>query len=225
MFSPRSPSPWTSRVSGVPSAQDRSSMRTHSGPPKGLAARRPGRPRATPSSPRWRSAALSRSDTRRTRKNAPGRRGQGCPTPRRAGRPWGMGSPCGSWVGWPSAASMRSSRRSEGRAPAPRLRRAPRPTADVENLVEERLQQPVTPDHLQGVAGAVRRERCAVVRGALDEPVLGEPLEHHGHGRRCDAQMAGECRRAHLVAPARQHEDGAQRVLRRGGGHQPAASP
>ena len=97
--------------------------------------------------------------------------------------------------------------------------------AEPHDTDEEGLQEAVPADDVPGVAGAVRRERRAVVRGALDEPVFGEPLEHHGHGRRRDAQMAGESGRAHLVAPARQHEDGAQRVLGRGGGHEPAARP
>ena len=89
---------------------------------------------------------------------------------------------------------------------------------------QESLQQPVPADHVPGVPGAVRRERRPVVR-ALDEPVLGEPAEHRGHGRCGDAQMAGQRGGGHLVATARQHEDGPQRVFGRGGGHEPAAGP
>ena len=63
------------------------------------------------------------------------------------------------------------------------------------------------------VVACARRARARRAAGAC------------GHGGWGDAQMAGQGGRAHLVAAARQHEDRAQRVFGRGGGHEPAAGP
>ena len=79
-------------------------------------------------------------------------------------------------------------------------------------------------DPFENMPGTVRRQRRAVVR-ALDEPVLGEPAEHRGDGRWGDTQMARQRGGGHVVATARQHEDGPQRVFGRGGGHEPATGP
>ena len=159
----------------------------------GPAARRPGRPRArTPSSPRWRSAALSRSDTRshpETRTAAarrPGRR----PTARRAGRRrGGMGSPCGSWVGWPSAASMRSSSRSDSTCSSSSASACTSchgmPSIRLRNVSSSRWRRTTrsaasSPDSVS---------RSSRLPGAVDELAVLQSLDHGGDRGRRDAQL------------------------------------
>ena len=216
--------PCTRRVSDSPRAWSRPSNRTQSGPPGPRSSTTRVRPGTTPRSSRCASAAASQSCTRSTRNSPPTAASASLvPQPSTWASPdRGIGSPCGSCVGRSSMASMRSSSRSDtacSRASASSCTSCGREPDDAD---EEGLEQPVPADDVPGVPGAVRRQRGAVVR-ALDEPVLGEPLEHDRHGGRGDAQVPGQDRRAHLVAATRQHEDGPQRVFGRGGGHEPAA--
>ena len=196
MFSPRSnTSPWTSRVSGVPSAQDRSSMRTHSGPPNGscrsTARTTPGR---TPSSPRWRSAALSRSDTRRTRKHAPGGDGVEADAPPLVVRA----------VPRRDRVAVRVVRRVAERGVDALLEPLGQHVLQqlglgvhlvprhAEHLVEERLQQPVAPhDAQRGLLARLGEPQLATAR-AVDELALLEALDHGGDRGRRDAQLGRE---------------------------------
>ena len=195
LYSSSSTSPWTSRVRGVPSAQGRSATRTHSGPPNGscrsTVTTTPGR---TPSSPRWRSAALSRSDTRRTRKHAPGGTASRLTPHRSSCAPCrgGIGSPCGSWVGWPSAASMRSSSRSDSdvlQQLGLGVHLVPR---HVEYPGEERLQQSVPPHDAQRRALARAGEPQLPGARPVDELALLQALDHGRHGGRRDPQLGRE---------------------------------
>ena len=169
--------------------------RTHSGPPNGscrsTVRTTPGR---TPSSPRWRSAALSRSDTRRTRKRAPGDDGVQADAPplvvravprrdrvavRVVGRVAERGvdallEPLGQHVLQQLGLGVHL---------------VPR---HAEHLVEERLQQPVAPhDAQRGPLARLGEPQLATAR-AVDELALLQPLDHGRHRGRRDAQLGRE---------------------------------
>ena len=62
----------------------------------------------------------------------------------------------------------------------------------AELLGEVELEQPVVAQHLERDALAVGRQLHAVVRHVLDQPALGELLDHRRRRRRRDAEALGE---------------------------------
>jgi len=87
---------------------------------------------------------------------------------------------------------------------------------------QERLQQPLPPDDVTGVPRAVRGERGAVVRGALDEAVRLEAVKQARHGGSRDAQVPGQRGGVDRVAAPGEHEDRTQGVLCGGAGDESA---
>ena len=116
----------------------------------------------------------------------------------------GIGSPCGSWVGKPSALSIRASSSSERACSSRSASSWTSSIADPERLREIELEQPVVADHLEGHLLSGVRERDAAVRRVLREPERGELLHHRARGRVGDVLPPRERRRRHpLVLHAR----------------------
>ena len=94
------------------------------------------------------SAALSRSETGRTREAGAEGHGVQAEAPARRARraAAGWGHRCGSWVGWPSAASMRSSNRSDSTCSSTSASACTSSHGTSRTWREERLHQPV-PSH------------------------------------------------------------------------------
>ena len=76
----------------------------------------------------------------------------------------GIGSPCGSWVGKPSARSMRASSSSEITCSSRSASSCTASTCRPEGLREIQLEQPVVPDHLESDAFARVGQLRAAVR-------------------------------------------------------------
>ena len=65
---------------------------------------------------------------------------------------------------------------------------------EAEPVREVALEKPVVARDLEGPTLALRRERDAAIRSALDEPELREALRHRGRGRRAHASCGRRAR-------------------------------
>ena len=101
----------------------------------------------------------------------------------------GIGSPCGSCVGWPRAASMRSSSRSDRACSSSSASACTSSHGTSSMRCEERLQQPVPAHHAQrGPLAGLGQVQRAAVRAGQQAAVL-QPLDHGRHRRRGHAEL------------------------------------
>ena len=135
------------------------------------------------------------------------------PRPRRRSSRSGIGSPCGSWVGKPSSASIFASSSSESACSRQVCLGVHLVEREPEPVDEVALEQAVVAKHLERAAASLLGQRDSAVRRALDEPELGEALRHRGRRRCADAHPRGERGRRHALARGLEGVDRLQVVL------------